>query len=134
MPLRRSLTVAAILASAACPAVADDKPAYRVLGADKSRVAIVNARSEVEWEVVAQQTYPITIRIEAIDRPGLLNDITKVVAEANVNIVAASVGTLADGSATLTLTLKVTSLQQLSKVLARIESVRDVTGVTREQH
>jgi (p)ppGpp synthase/HD superfamily hydrolase len=36
--------------------------------------------------------------------------------------------------ATLTCTLKVTSLQQLSKVLARIEGVRDVTAVTREQH
>jgi hypothetical protein len=32
-------------------AVADDKPAYRVLAADKGRVAIVNARGEVEWEV-----------------------------------------------------------------------------------
>ncbi|HEY8093235.1 MAG TPA: ACT domain-containing protein, partial [Acidimicrobiales bacterium] len=89
---------------------------------------------EVEWEVVAQQTYPITVRIEGIDRPGLLNDITNVVAEAKVNIVAASVGTHPDGMATLTLTLKVTSLQQLSKVLTRVEGVRDVTAVTREQH
>jgi hypothetical protein len=28
----------------------------------------------------------------------------------------------------------VTSLQQLSRVLARIEGVRDVTAVTRDQH
>jgi (p)ppGpp synthase/HD superfamily hydrolase len=44
------------------------------------------------------------------------------------------VSTNPDSTATITLTLKVTSLQQLSKVLARIENVRDVTGVTREQH
>lgn len=50
MPLPRFLSVAALLAGAICPAVADDKPAYRVLAADKGRVAIVNAKGEVEWE------------------------------------------------------------------------------------
>jgi GTP pyrophosphokinase len=105
---------------ATCPSVLSEKDIERLI--------------EVEWEVVAQQTYPITVRIEGIDRPGLLNDITNVVAEAKVNIVAASVGTHPDGMATLTLTLKVTSLQQLSKVLTRVEGVRDVTAVTREQH
>jgi (p)ppGpp synthase/HD superfamily hydrolase len=34
--------------------------------------------------------------------------------------------------ASITATLKVTSLQQLSRVLTRIERVRDVTSVTRE--
>jgi hypothetical protein len=51
VPLPRSLAVAALLAGAVCPAVADDKPAYRVLAADNGHVAIVNARGEVEWEV-----------------------------------------------------------------------------------
>jgi guanosine-3',5'-bis(diphosphate) 3'-pyrophosphohydrolase len=87
---------------------------------------------DVEWESVDQQTYPITIRIDAMDRPGLLNEITNVVAEYKVNIVAASIGTHPDGTATITATLKVTSLQQLSKVLVRIERIRDITTVTRE--
>jgi guanosine-3',5'-bis(diphosphate) 3'-pyrophosphohydrolase len=89
---------------------------------------------EVEWESVDQQTYPITVRIEAMDRPGLLNEITNVVAEYKVNIVAASIGTDPDGTAAITATLKVTSLDQLSKVLTRIERIRDITGVTREAH
>jgi guanosine-3',5'-bis(diphosphate) 3'-pyrophosphohydrolase len=88
---------------------------------------------DVDWEALDQQTYPITIRITAIDRPGLLNEITNVVAEDKVNIVAASIGTLPDGSATITATIKVTSLQQLAKVLSRIERVRDVVSVTRER-
>jgi (p)ppGpp synthase/HD superfamily hydrolase len=49
-----------------------------------------------------------------------------------VNIVAASIGTDADGGATISATIKVTSLQQLARVLSRIERVRDVTSVTRE--
>jgi GTP pyrophosphokinase len=87
---------------------------------------------DVDWEALDQQTYPITIRITAIDRPALLNEITNVVAEDKVNIVAASIGTLPDGTATITATIKVTSLQQLAKVLSRIERVRDVVSVTRE--
>ena len=38
------------------------------------------------------QTYPIAIRVEAYDRTGLLSDITQVVAENKVNILAAHVG------------------------------------------
>ena len=72
------------------------------------------------------------MRISALDRPGLLNEITNVVAEYKVNIVAASVATHADATATITATFKVTSLQQLAKVLTKIERLRDVTSVTRE--
>jgi GTP pyrophosphokinase len=72
------------------------------------------------------------VRIEALDRAGLLNEITNVVAEAKVNIVAASIGTHPDATATISATLKVTSLEQLSRVLTRIERIRDVTSVSRE--
>ena len=80
----------------------------------------------------AEQTYPITVRIAAVDRPGLLSEITNVVAEYKVNIVAASVTTHADGTAVITATFKVESLQQLARVLAKIERLRDITSVTRE--
>jgi len=46
---------------------------------------------EVEWEGEVQQTYPISIRLEAYDRTGLLSDVTQVVAENKVNILAAQV-------------------------------------------
>ncbi len=103
---------------ATCPSVLSERDIERLI--------------DVEWEAKGQQTYPITVRIEAIDRPGLLNEITNVVAEHKVNIVAASIGVHPDGMATITATLKVTSLQQLSRVLSRIERLRDVTSVTRE--
>ena len=103
---------------ATCPSVLSERDIERLI--------------DVEWESVDAQTYPITVRIEAIDRPGLLNEITNVVAEHKVNIVAASIGVASDGMAAITATLKVTSLQQLSRVLSRIERLRDVTSVTRE--
>ncbi len=101
-----------------CPSVLSERDIERLI--------------DVEWESADQQTYPITVRIDALDRPGLLNEITNVVAEHKVNIVAASIGTRPDGTASISATLKVTSLQQLSKVLTRIERIRDITSVTRE--
>jgi guanosine-3',5'-bis(diphosphate) 3'-pyrophosphohydrolase len=101
-----------------CPSVLSERDIERLI--------------DVEWESADQQTYPITVRIDALDRPGLLNEITNVVAEHKVNIVAASIGTRPDGTATISATLKVTSLQQLSRVLSRIERIRDITSVTRE--
>ncbi|HEY4767896.1 MAG TPA: ACT domain-containing protein, partial [Candidatus Limnocylindria bacterium] len=101
-----------------CPSVLSERDIERLI--------------DVDWQAADLQTYPITVRIAALDRPGLLSEITNVVAEDKVNIVAASIGTHPDGTAAITATLKVTSLQQLSKVLQRIERVRDVTSVTRE--
>jgi guanosine-3',5'-bis(diphosphate) 3'-pyrophosphohydrolase len=103
---------------ASCPSVLSERDIERLI--------------DVEWEIAGEQTYPITVRILALDRPGLLNEVTNVVAEDRVNIVAASVAVHADNSATISATFKVNSLQQLSRVLSKIERLRDVTSVTRE--
>jgi GTP diphosphokinase / guanosine-3',5'-bis(diphosphate) 3'-diphosphatase len=98
---------------------------------------VVNERDigrliEVEWEGSVQQTYPIAIRVEAYDRPGLLSEITNVVAENKVNIIAANVRTNPDHTATFQATLQVSSVAQLARVLSRIEQVKDVHTVQRD--
>jgi guanosine-3',5'-bis(diphosphate) 3'-pyrophosphohydrolase len=87
---------------------------------------------EVEWESAAQQTYPIAIRIEAYDRTGLLSDITQIVAESKVNILAANVAVSPDRTATVRATLEVASVAQLAKVMSRLERLKDVISVQRD--
>jgi GTP pyrophosphokinase len=87
---------------------------------------------DVEWEGSVHQTYPIAIRVEAYDRTGLLSEITKVVAEDKVNIIAANVRVHPDHTATVQATLQVSSVAQLAKVLSRIEQLKDVHTVQRE--
>ncbi len=90
---------------------------------------------DVEWELTPATTesYPVTIRIEASDRTGLLSDITQVVAEQKVNILAASVGMSGAGNAEVLATLGVGSISELARLMARIERVRGVRSVSREQ-
>ena len=87
---------------------------------------------EVEWDAAPTQTYPIAIRVEAYDRTGLLSDITQVVAENKVNILAAHVGVTPDHTAVVTATLQVASVSQLARVMSRIETLKDVITVQRD--
>ncbi len=101
-----------------CPTVVNEREVSRLI--------------DVEWEAEATQTYPIAIRVEAYDRTGLLSDITQVVAENKVNIVAASVGVSSDHTAVVTATLQVHSVSQLARVMSRIENLKDVINVQRD--
>jgi len=90
---------------------------------------------DVEWETttVATESYPVTIRIDATDRTGLLSDITQVVAEQKVNILSATVGTTSGTNAEVFATLAVASISELARLMARIERIRGVRSVSREQ-
>ena len=101
-----------------CPTVINEREVSRLV--------------EVEWEALPTQTYPIAVRVEAYDRTGLLNDITQVVAENKVNIVAASVNVSPDHTAIVTATLQVSSVSQLARVMGRIEQLKDVISVQRD--
>ncbi len=101
-----------------CPTVLNEREVPRLI--------------EVEWEAAPAQTYPIAIRVEGYDRTGLLNDITQVVAENKVNIVAAAVHVNPDHTAIVTATLQVASVSQLARVMSRIEGLKDVLSVQRD--
>jgi GTP diphosphokinase / guanosine-3',5'-bis(diphosphate) 3'-diphosphatase len=101
-----------------CPTVLNEREVGRLI--------------DVEWDAAPQQTYPIAIRVEAYDRTGLLSDITQVVAEAKVNIVAADVSVEPDHTALVRATLQVASVAQLARVLGRIEQLKDVISVSRD--
>jgi len=89
---------------------------------------------EVEWERTAARTYPVAIRIEGWDRDGFLRDVAAVISENQVALVALSALANPDKSATVNATLQVTSVEQLSRVLAKLEGVRDVFSVHRDGH
>jgi GTP diphosphokinase / guanosine-3',5'-bis(diphosphate) 3'-diphosphatase len=101
-----------------CPTVINEREISRLI--------------DVEWEAAASEQYPIAIRVEAFDRTGLLSDITQVVAENKVNIIAANVGVTPDHTAVVTATIQVHSVSQLARVMSRIENLKDVISVQRD--
>ncbi len=101
-----------------CPTVVNEREVSRLI--------------DVDWEAAPAQTYPITIRVEAFDRTGLLSEITQVMAEAKVNILAANVAVTPDHTANVLATLQVASVSQLARVMSRIEQLKDVLSVQRD--
>jgi len=75
--------------------------------------------------------YSVPVRIEAFNRVGLLHDISGVVAVDGVNIAAASTADRNDGTSVITLTLQTRGLEQLSRLLSKIESVQGVISTVR---
>jgi GTP pyrophosphokinase len=89
---------------------------------------------EVDWgtEEVAE-THPVNVRVEAYDRQGLLRDIASIVADEAINLSAANVATRKkDNIATMMVTLEISDIDQLSRVLARIERLPNVVEARRQ--
>ena len=97
----------------------------------------VNAQDQarmvpVDWDSEATHLYPVAIKLEAWDRQGLLRDIATVVAENRVNMSAFEVHVYDDKTAVVSATVEIDSLAQLSRLMEKLESVKDVHTVARE--
>jgi GTP pyrophosphokinase len=86
----------------------------------------------VDWESDATHLYPVAIKIEAFDRQGLMRDIATVVAENRVNMSALEVHVYDDKTAVVSATVEIDSLAQLSRLMEKLEGVKDVHTVARE--
>lgn len=84
----------------------------------------------VEWGETSS-LYPVQIQVQAWDRVGLIRDITTLVAEEKINIVAVSLTNNDDHSISIFLTLETANLAQLSRLLVKTEGIRGVISDTR---
>jgi GTP pyrophosphokinase len=85
---------------------------------------------DVEWGKRGQM-YPVAVHIEAWDRVGLLRDVSTMVAEDKVNMVGVHTQEGSDGHITIHVTLETSGIEQLARILNRLESIRGVLSVSR---
>ena len=89
---------------------------------------------EVDWDMQGDNTYPVDIQIEAFDRPGLLRDITSVVANEKINMSRVYVTTKKkEHKARLAATLEIANIDQLSRILALLSQLPNVVEVRRRR-
>tara|TARA_R110002049_G_scaffold49267_16_gene141209 strand:+ start:1428 stop:3656 length:2229 start_codon:yes stop_codon:yes gene_type:complete len=87
---------------------------------------------ETEWSEGPQDNYEVDVSIEAFDRQGLLSDITGLFANARLNVLTINTQTnKKSNTATMRLRVEVPDLGSLSKLLERIERLRNVVSVAR---
>jgi len=97
------------------------------LMADKDRLI------EVEWAPTTKSVFRVQIQVEALDRSGLLSDVTRVLSEHHVNILSATVQTTTERLALSRFQFEMGDIVHLDRVLnavRRIDGVYDVYRVT----
>jgi GTP pyrophosphokinase len=88
---------------------------------------------EVEWGTRGQ-LFPVAIRVEAWDRVGLLRDLSTIAAEEKVNMTGVRTQEHNDHTTSVSITLETTGVEQLSRLLGKMEGVQSVLSVARETH
>lgn len=88
--------------------------------------------TEVEWNHEINQCYTVTIELIAMDRQGLLRDITSILANLEINVLGVNTSTnKSDYSARMRLSLEIAGIAQLSRALNRITQLPNVIEVYR---
>jgi GTP diphosphokinase / guanosine-3',5'-bis(diphosphate) 3'-diphosphatase len=131
------------LAKCCTPVPGDDIVGFITRGAGVSvhRNDCVNVKSllqepermiDVEWAPTSKSLFLVQIQVEALDRAGLLSDITRVLSENHVNILSATVSTSRERLALSRYVFEMGDTTHLDRVLnavRRIDAVYDVYRV-----
>jgi GTP pyrophosphokinase len=88
----------------------------------------------VSWgEPDEEHTYPVSIRVEAWNRQGLVRDVTAVLADEGIDIIDMSTHTdTADSTHIIEATVGIPGLEELSRVLHRLASLPNVFSARRK--
>ncbi|MGF6823413.1 guanosine-3',5'-bis(diphosphate) 3'-pyrophosphohydrolase [Microbacterium sp. ZKA21] len=132
------------LAKCCTPVPGDDIVGFVTRGSGVSvhRTDCVNVKAlstdeqrfvEVEWGPTSKSVFRVQIQVEALDRSGLLSDVTRVLSEHHVNILSATVQTTDERLALSRFVFEMGDAVHLDRVLnavRRIDAVYDVYRVT----
>jgi len=86
---------------------------------------------EVEWINDEASTYSSEIKVIANDRRGLISEITAVVSEQNLIVKGLNAKVNDDGMATISISLEISDIKQLNKLIHKMKILQDVISVKR---
>jgi guanosine-3',5'-bis(diphosphate) 3'-pyrophosphohydrolase len=85
----------------------------------------------VRWSPTEDSLFLVAIQVEALDRTGLLSDVTRAISDARVNILSASVSTTRDRVAVSKFTFEMGDAKHLGHVLRAVRAIDGVYDVYR---
>jgi GTP pyrophosphokinase len=85
---------------------------------------------QASWADVESASHAVDVEVEALDRAGLLQDVMGVCAEFKTSASSVTARVKRD-SALISLTLQISNLDHLHKVLNKLRTLRDVRNVYR---
>jgi guanosine-3',5'-bis(diphosphate) 3'-pyrophosphohydrolase len=86
---------------------------------------------DVSWDTSPSDSHVVDIEIDALDRPGLLQDIMGVLSEQKTNATSVTARVKRDRTAMIACSLQIRDLDHLSTILNKVNRVRDVRSAYR---
>ncbi len=79
----------------------------------------------------AGEKYTTEIKIDGNNRTGLLVDISKILSEREIGVDSMNVRTSKKGTATITMSFDISSVEELNKIIEKIRQVESVLDIER---
>lgn len=86
---------------------------------------------EVEWDTNTSGVFLVNIQVDALDRAGLLSDVTRVLSEHHVNILSANLHTSRDRFAISRFSFQMGDIVHLDRLLSAVRRIEGVYEVAR---
>lgn len=88
---------------------------------------------EVSWERGRTESYQVDLRIDAVNKSALLNDITHIIKEEKINLLSVMARTSDQNRAVVNLSLELSSTEHMHDIMKKIESISGVLNVSRSK-
>lgn len=102
-----------------------DCPNLEALDYDRERLV------EVEWDTATPGLHPVKVSVMAVDKTGVLANVSSAIAECHANISRAEIATREDRKAVLDFVVEVNDTKHINQVLKAIERVDGVISTRR---
>ncbi|RCW52911.1 bifunctional (p)ppGpp synthetase/guanosine-3',5'-bis(diphosphate) 3'-pyrophosphohydrolase [Halanaerobium sp. ST460_2HS_T2] len=86
---------------------------------------------EVSWDRGRTESYQVDLRIDAVNKSALLNDITHIIKEEKINLLSVMARTSEHNRAVINLSLELSSTEHMYDIMKKIESISGVLNVSR---
>lgn len=99
--------------------------------AESERERLIDAEWQGGMQTHAGEKYTTEIKIYGNNRTGLLVDISKILSEREIGVDSMNVRTSKKGTATITMSFDISSVEELNKIIKKIRQVESVLDIER---
>lgn len=99
--------------------------------AESERERLIDAEWQSGVQTRAGEKYTTEIKIYGNNRTGLLVDISKILTEKNIDVTSMNVRVSKQGTATITMSFDISSVEELNKIIEKLRQVESVLDIER---
>ena len=99
--------------------------------AESERERLIDAEWQTGIKAPAGEKYTTEIKIYGNNRTGLLVDISKTLTERNIDVTAMNVRTSKQGTATITISFDISSVEELNRIIDKLRQIESVLDIER---